>query len=151
MRTAVWFFYCTAPENVRDGRQTSQTKVATRNQTTVPLRSRSTTISLSTTEQGNWLQGRHQPDLSCQISVAQQHMPSPTVGQIRRANAWGSSSSKCCRFENDVFEHSTRRTQGGYTVGATDPSMGAGNVAPWSPLVWKSHKLKQGCTTTWCR
>ena len=26
--------------------------------------------------------------------------------------------------------------------------MGAGNMAPWSPLVWKSHKLKQGCAST---
>ena len=38
-------------------------------------------------------------------------------------------------------------THGGYIIGATDPSMGAGNTAPWSPLVWKSHKLKQGCTS----
>ena len=36
----------------------------------------------------------------------------------------------------------------GTLFGAADPSMGAGNVAPWSPLAWKSHKLKQGCTST---
>ena len=40
------------------------------------------------------------------------------------------------------------RTQGGYITGATDPSMRAGEMAPWSPLVWKSHKLEQGCTST---
>ena len=42
----------------------------------------------------------------------------------------------------------TGRTQGGYVIGATDPLMLAGEFAPWSPLVWKSHKLKQGCTST---
>ena len=40
---------------------------------------------LSATQQGNWLAGQTRPDLSCQISL---YMPSPSVRQIRRANAW---------------------------------------------------------------
>ena len=37
-------------------------------------------------------------------------------------------------------------TQGGDIIGATDPSVSAGKMAPWSR--WRSHKLKQGCTST---
>ena len=43
---------------------------------------------LSTTQQGNWMAGQARPDLSCQISLAQQCVPSPTMGQIQKANAW---------------------------------------------------------------
>ena len=42
---------------------------------------------LFTTQQGNWLAGQTRPDSSCQFSLAQYCMPTPTVGQIRRANA----------------------------------------------------------------
>ena len=28
------------------------------------------------------------------------------------------------------------------------PSMAKGLLAPWRPLVWKSQKIKQGCTST---
>ena len=42
---------------------------------------------LSKTQRGNWLAGQTRPDPSCQISSAQQCMPSATVEQIRRANA----------------------------------------------------------------
>ena len=52
---------------------------------------------LSTTQQGNWLAGQTRPDLNCQINLAQQYMPSCTVGQIRM----GSPSSS-------VLVHSTR-------------------------------------------
>ena len=42
---------------------------------------------LSTTQQSKWLAGQTRPDLSCQISLAQQCLPSPTVAHIRGANA----------------------------------------------------------------
>ena len=122
---------------------------------------------LSTIQQGNWLAGQSLADLSCQISLAQQCMPSPRVGQIQRANAWVrlahqfadlkltflSIPPEKLRFVSRTDYSSkdqdgTGRTQGGYIIGATDPSMGAGCMAPWSPLVWKSYKLKQGCTST---
>ena len=43
---------------------------------------------LSANSQRNWLAGQTVPDLNCQISLAQQCMPMPTVGQIRQANQW---------------------------------------------------------------
>ena len=89
------------------------------------------------------------------------------MGQIRRANAWVRRAHQFAdmkltflsippgklRFVKHTDYSSkdpdgTGRTQGGYIIGATDHSMGAGEVAPWSPLVWKSHKLKQSCTST---
>ncbi|CAK0792131.1 unnamed protein product, partial [Prorocentrum cordatum] len=122
---------------------------------------------ISTTQQGNWLAGQTRPDLSCQISFSQQIMPHPTVGQIRRSNAWVRRAKQfheiSVTFQSIVPErlrfvcHSdysskdldgTGRTQGGYIIGATDPSMAKGLLAPWCPLVWKSQKIKQGCTST---
>ena len=89
------------------------------------------------------------------------------VGQIRRANAWVRRAHQFAdmkltflckppeklRFDTHTdhsskYQDGTGRKQGGYIIGATDPSMGAGVMALWSSLVWKSHKLKQGCTST---
>ena len=116
---------------------------------------------LSTTQQGNWLSGQTRPDLSCQLGLAQQYMPSPTVGQIPRANAWVCRADQFADLKltflsippeqlrfvihtdcSSKDQDGTGRTQGGYIIGTTDPSMGAGHVAPWA------HKLKQGCTST---
>ena len=82
----------------------------------------------------------------CQISLAQQCMPSPTVGQIRRANAWVRQTHQVADLKLTFLsippeqlrfvihtDHSSKdqdgtgRTQGGYIFGATDPSMGAGH------------------------
>ncbi|CAK0795301.1 unnamed protein product [Prorocentrum cordatum] len=91
---------------------------------------------ISTTQQGNWLAGQTRPDLSCQISFSQQIMPHPTVGQIRRSNAWVRRAKQfheiSVTFQSIVPErlrfvcHSdysskdldgTGRTQGGYIIG----------------------------------
>lgn len=117
--------------------------------------------------QGNWLADQTRPDLSCQISFAQQIMPNPTVGQIRKSNAWVRRAKQFAdlsvTFHNIPPEelrfvcHSdysskdldgTGRTQAGYIIGAIDSTMAQGAVAQWGPLVWKSQKLKQGCTST---
>ena len=39
---------------------------------------------LRTTQQGYWLAVRTRPDLSCHTRLAQQCMPKPTVGRIRK-------------------------------------------------------------------
>ena len=94
-------------------------------------------------------------------------MPSATVVQIRRANAWVRRAHQFADLKltflsippeklrlvthtdnSSKDQDGTGRTQGGYIIGATDPSMGPGRVAPWSPLVWEPHNLKQGCTST---
>ena len=104
---------------------------------------------LSTPQQSNWLAGQTRSDLNCQISLAQLCMPSPTVEQIRRATAWVRRTHQFKDLTLTFFEHSSRetrfvtqtdysskdpggtgRTQGGYSIAATDPSMGAGNMAP---------------------
>ena len=95
---------------------------------------------LSTIQQGNWLAGQSLADLSCQISLAQQCMPSPRVGQIQRANAWVrlahqfadlkltflSIPPEKLRFVSRTDYSSkdqdgTGRTQGGYIIGSDRP------------------------------
>ena len=105
---------------------------------------------LSTTQQGNLVGWADRAIfLSCQISLAQQYMPSPTV-QIRSANAWVRRTHQVADLKltflnippeqlrfvthtdySSKDQDGTGRTQGGYIVGATDPSMLAGHVAQW--------------------
>ena len=73
------FFHGTVPESVRDGCQTSQTRrYAEADDSATPFEIHK---HLSTTQQGNWLAGQTRPDLSCQVILAQQCMPSSTVEQ----------------------------------------------------------------------
>ena len=155
--TATRCFHSAVPEGRMGLVSNLPTRDAPQNQTTVPLRSTSTATWADTARS----------ELPDQLSLAQQCMPSPTVGQIRRANArvrrahqftdlklkFLSLPPEQRRFVKHT-DYSSKdqdgpgRTQGGYIIGATDSSLGAGHVAPWSPLVWKSHKLKQGCMST---
>ena len=43
---------------------------------------------LSAPQQGNWLAEQTRPERSCQMSLVDQCMPSPTVRQVRRSNRW---------------------------------------------------------------
>ena len=115
---------------------------------------------LSSSQQCNWLATQSRPDLSCQVSTCQQCMPSPTVGQVRAVN----SVVRRAKQNKDldiVFQpipaHKLRfilhtdyssKGQGGYIIGATDPRMEQGNVAPWSPLIWRSYKCKRVLNST---
>ena len=154
------------PENVRDGCQTSQNKTQRDNRRLCHSFSKSIIICPRPSKVTGW-QGRHG-----QISAARSIWHSsackkPTVEQIRRANAWVRRAHQfvdlqltCLSIPPEKLRFVTHTdcsskdqdgtgwTQGGYIVAATDSSTGAGNMAPWSPLVWKSHKLKQGCTST---
>ena len=63
---------------------------------------------LFTTQQGNWLAGQTRPDSSCQFSLAQYCMPTPTVGTDSKSQCMRSPSSSVRRSEVDILEHSTR-------------------------------------------
>ena len=112
---------------------------------------------LSTTQQGNWLAERTRPELSCQMSLVDQCLPSPTVGQIRRANRWlrrarqfadlrwmflGILPKDLCFVVHPDYpskdQDETARTEGGYIIVATNPTTNAGALAPWS-LETSSH------------
>ena len=112
---------------------------------------------LSTTQQGNWLAEQTRPELSCQMSLVDQCMPSPTVGQIPRANRWvrrarqfadlrwmflGILPKDLCFVVHPDYpskdQDETGRTEGGYIIVATNPTMNAGALAPWS-LETSSH------------
>ena len=106
-------------------------------------------------QKGNWLATQTRPDFSCQVSQSQQMMPTPTVGQIRYANAFVHRAQQhadlTITFRPIPLEHfrlvihtdysskdmgGTGRTQGGYILGATDAGMAQGKISPWVPLVW---------------
>ena len=120
---------------------------------------------LSTTQQGNWLQGQTRPDLSVQISLAQQLMPTPTVGQIKNANAW---TRRAKQFSDTVIyfnpvpveqlsfivhtDYSSKdqdgsgRTQGGYIIGVTDSGMACGKMSSLgSDLLEKLQDQARSC------
>ena len=131
----------------------------------MPLRSKSTIICPRRSKLSGWL-AKHGQISAAKSVWQQQSMPNHTVEQILRANAWFRRAHQFADLQIDIFEHSSRETSirdthrrfegsgrnwtdGGWDIiGATDPSTGAGHVAPWAPQVWKSHKLKQGCTST---
>ena len=88
----------------------------------------------SATQQGNRLAGQTRPDLSCQISTAVRR----AHASVRRAHQFAdlkltflSIPPEQLRFVlhtdySSKDQDGIGRTQGGYIIGATDPSMGAG-------------------------
>ena len=43
-----------------------------------------------------------------------------------------------------------RSSQAGYIIAVTDDRLAKGGLAPWSPLIWRSHKMRRvvGSTLT---
>jgi hypothetical protein len=119
------------------------------------------------TQKGNWLATQSRPDLACQVSVAQQAMPAPTLGHIRLANALVRRAQQFSevaitfhsipvdelRFVLHTDYSSKDRdgtgcTQGGYLIGATTSGLSRGEEVPYGALVWRSYKLRRACAST---
>jgi hypothetical protein len=114
----------------------------------------------------NWLQGISRPDLSGGCSLLQSSFGEPTVSDLVEANRLLSEARKHADlgFKILPIEPSVLRfgatadsawannrdasSQMGYLVFATDTSMDAGQRAPFSPLIWKSHKQKRKVPST---
>eukprot|EP00438_Fugacium_kawagutii_P025213 Skav222622 [mRNA] locus=scaffold4205:86469:93548:+ [translate_table: standard] len=108
-----------------------------------------------------WLAKETRPDLAVQVSVGQQLLPRPTVGQaktvanvVRRAKQYKDLVWKIlpipmldlrmCLHSDAAFANTKKQgTQGGYLVGITDDQFRRGKPAPWSPAAWKSYRLKR--------
>ena len=108
-----------------------------------------------------WLAKETHQDLSVQVSMGQQLLPEPTLGEartvanvVRRAKeykdlSWNIlpiplSQLKLCVHSDAAFANAKRQgTQAGYIIGATDRKLQQGEAAPWGPATWKSYRLKR--------
>eukprot|EP00971_Amphidinium_carterae_P284171 5642073-Amphidinium_carterae.1 len=96
----------------------------------------------------NWLQTVSRPDLSGAVSILQTSFGEPTIETLLEVNriipsipvdqirlvctadsAWGNAP--------DLSSHM------GYLLFATNEALDTGQVAPFAPLLWKSHKQKR--------
>ncbi|CAE8643680.1 unnamed protein product, partial [Polarella glacialis] len=110
---------------------------------------------------GSWLAKESRPDLSSQVSFGQQMFPSPTLGQVRATSHLVRRAKQFKDLEWTIlpipldklrlslhtdasFQNAVKGgTQAGYIVGVTDDKLARGELAPWSPLTWKSYRLKR--------
>ena len=114
----------------------------------------------------NWLATQSRPDLSTQVSFAQQSFPHPKVSDalaanqaIRRARQHAAMPLvyKSLPIEQlTVMVHSDAAyangrdgaTQAGYVVSFTDKQMHEGEAAAWTPAFWKSYRLPRVVNST---
>ena len=116
----------------------------------------------------NWLASETRPDLASQVSLSQQNLPTPTLGQVRQAAAmvrrakqfadlcWIIPAIRPERLmflmNSDSSLHNATATKGGtqagYLVGVADKSLLDGSLATWGPSVWKSRKLRRTVEST---
>ena len=100
------------------------------------------------------------PDLA-QVSLSQQALSDPRVRHCRQANAMVRRAKQIheliWRFlpiplENlRLVMHSDAAfqnaqggaSQAGYIISVTDDRLARGELAPWSPLIWRSHKMRR--------
>ena len=101
------------------------------------------------------------PDLAVQVSLSQQALSDPRVRHCRQANAMVRRAKQhhelTWRFlpiplENlRLVMHSDAAfqnaqggaSQAGYIISVTDDRLARGELAPWSPLIWRSHKMRR--------
>ena len=106
-----------------------------------------------------WLAKESRRDLAVQVSWSQQALSDPPVRHCRQANAMVRRARQhhelMWRFlpvplENlrlvmlsDAFFQNAqgRASQAGYIIVVTDDRWARGELAPWSPLIWRSHKM----------
>ena len=116
--------------------------------------------------EGNWLQSQTRMDLAVQVNLAQQDMGHPTVGTQRKTNNMirraKQHSTMGLRYLSipvarvRLMGHSDAAfanacdsgTQGGYVLAAVDSDMLSDKDAAWSPLVWRSYRLKRVVPST---
>ena len=77
-------------------------------------------------------------DLTFEVSLAQQCVPSPTDGQGRRADQWDQRARQC-----------VGRPHGRYISAATNSSMHAADVGSWSPRVLEVADTDKAVRQPW--
>ena len=116
---------------------------------------------------GFWLSGQTRPDLAVLVAVAQSMLPSPTVENVRRANALSRRARQlshlsitfhpiaprnlvlCVPSDSSLNVAKPKKgTQAGWIVGITDRSLADGEAVPWTPLTWRSFRHKSPVAST---
>ena len=108
-----------------------------------------------------WLAKESRPDLAVQVSLSQQALSDPRVRHCRQANAMVRRARQhhelmCCflpvSLENlrlvmhtdAAFQNTQgKASQAGHIIAVTDDRSARGELAPWSPLIWRSHKMRR--------
>ena len=108
-----------------------------------------------------WLAKESRPDLAVQVSLSQQALSDPRVRHCRQANTMVRRAKQhhelTWRFlpiplENlRLVMHSDAAfqnaqggaSQAGYIISVTDDRLAKGELAPWSPLIWRCHKMRR--------
>ena len=104
---------------------------------------------------------RVRPDLAVQVSLSQQALSDPRVRHCRQANAmvrrarqhhelmWRFlpvplENLRLVMHSDAAFQNAQgRASQAGYIIAVTDDRLARGELAPWSPLIWRSHKMRR--------
>ena len=106
----------------------------------------------------NWLASQSRPDLSVQTSLSQQAFPQPKIQHLREANqavrrarqhkdlqikfsSIPVSELCVCCHSDAAFANVGTHTQAGYIVGFSQTKLHHGEVAHWTPIVWRSYKM----------
>ena len=64
---------------------------------------------------------------------------SNTIGKVTVGDAFGCSFSECARVEG----RGGRASQAGYIISVTDDRLAKRELAPWGPLIWRSHRMRR--------
>ena len=116
---------------------------------------------------GLWISKETRPDLAVMVTEAQMSLPCPRQADlwaanhiVRRAKQFHDLSitfhpippaelTVCIHSDSSLNVTNLKRpTVGGAMVGFTNRKLNSGEVAAWSPAVWRSFKQKQVVTST---
>ena len=108
-----------------------------------------------------WLAKEIRRDLAVQVSLSQQALSDPRVRHCRQANATVRQAKTTPRLDMAFLPipleklrlvmHSDAAfqdaqggaSQAGYIISVTDDRLAKGELAPLSPLIWRSHKMRR--------
>ena len=108
-----------------------------------------------------WLAKESRPDLVVQVSLSQQALSDPRVRHCRQANATVRRAKqhheltrrflpiplenlRLVMHSDAAFQNAQgEASQAGYIISVTDDRLAQGELAPWSPLIWRSHKMRR--------
>ncbi|CAE7202193.1 GIP [Symbiodinium sp. CCMP2592] len=115
----------------------------------------------------NWLATQSRPDLSTQVSFAQQSLPTPRVSDalavnqaIRRARQHAALplvyqsiplEQLTVMVHSDAAYYANGKdgaTQAGYMISFTEQQMHHGSLVSWTPGFWKSYRLPRVVNST---
>lgn len=113
-----------------------------------------------------WLAYQSRPDLSVQVSMAQQGVPRATgrhhaIAQqaVRRAKQFSDlkivfraispDSLRVCVHSDAAFERNDEgKPQYGFIVGFCEEAMTQNQSSWWTPALWRSSRVKRACSST---